>query len=128
MSASVVAVCIVAVCIAVAALALAFLALGRGDDRWNKVSVKLSDHECRLNTHSDCMARRIELDELRRIVDANIDKFLGTMDAHIRKDDAGAKMIGLALAERIDALSARMDAVELKTGLREKAKTAGGVD
>ena len=43
-------------------------------------------------------------------------------------DTSEAKLIGLALADRIDALSARLDAVELKTGLREKAKTAGGVD
>ena len=51
-----------------------------------------------------------------------------SVDAHIRKDDAGAKAIGLALADRIDALSARMDAVELACGVREKAKTAGGVE
>ena len=43
-----------------------------------------------------------------------------------RTDSSEAKLIGLALADRIDALSARMDAVELACGLREKPKTMGG--
>lgn len=60
---------------------------------------------------------REEINELRTLV-----------DAHIRKDDAGAKAMALALADRIDALSARLDAVELACGLREKAKTMGGQD
>lgn len=60
---------------------------------------------------------REEINELRTLV-----------DAHIRKDDAGAKAMALALADRIDALSARMDAVELACGIREKAKTMGGRD
>jgi hypothetical protein len=55
-------------------------------------------------------------------------KLRALVDAHIRKDDAGAMTIGIALAERIDAMSARMDAVELACGLREKAKTMGGQD
>lgn len=60
---------------------------------------------------------REEINELRTLV-----------DAHIRKDDAGAKAMALALADRIDALSARLDAVELACGIREKAKTMGGQD
>ena len=60
---------------------------------------------------------REEINELHTLV-----------DAHIRKDDAGAKAMALALADRIDALSARMDAVELACGIREKAKTMGGRD
>ena len=39
--------------------------------------------------------------------------------------DAQTKLTGLVLTERIDALSARLDAVELACGLREKPKTMG---
>lgn len=42
--------------------------------------------------------------------------------------EAQTKLTGLVLAERIDALSARMDAVELACGLREKPKTMGGAE
>ena len=59
--------------------------------------------------------RNSEMDDIRALV-----------EAHIRRDDAGAMTIGIALAERIDAMSARMDAVELACGLREKPKTVGG--
>lgn len=57
-----------------------------------------------------------------------LEKVEALLEAEKRTDGSEAKLVGLALADRIDALSARMDAVELKTGLREKAKTAGGVD
>ena len=57
-----------------------------------------------------------------------LDKVEALLGAEKRTDGSEAKLVGLALADRIDALSARLDAVELKTGLREKAKTAGGVD
>ena len=40
--------------------------------------------------------------------------------------DAQTKLTSLVLAERIDALSARIDDVELACGLREKPKTMGG--
>jgi hypothetical protein len=64
------------------------------------------------------------VDRLRQ----GLEKVEAVLEAEKRTDDSEAKMVGLALADRIDALSARLDAVELKTGLREKAKTAGGVD
>ena len=57
---------------------------------------------------------REEINEIRTLV-----------EAHIRKDDAGAKAMALALADRIDALAARLDAVELACGVREKPKTMG---
>lgn len=50
------------------------------------------------------------------------------LDAASRNAEARSKLVGCALADRIDALSARMDAVELACGLREKAKTMGGQD
>ena len=40
--------------------------------------------------------------------------------------EASNKLLGSVLAERIDALSARLDEVELACGLREKPKTMGG--
>ena len=64
------------------------------------------------------------LDRLRQ----RLEKVEAVLDAEKRTDGSEAKLVGLALADRLDALSARLDAVELKTGLREKAKTAGGVD
>ena len=60
---------------------------------------------------------REEIEDLRALV-----------EAHIRKDDAEAKTMSLALADRIDALATRMDAVELACGLREKPKTMGGAE
>ena len=48
------------------------------------------------------------------------------LEAVSRNAEARNKLFGCVLAERIDALSARLDAVELETGLREKPKTMGG--
>ena len=53
-------------------------------------------------------------------------KVEAVLEAERRTDGSEAKLVGLALADRIDALSARMDAVELACGLREKPKTMGG--
>jgi hypothetical protein len=108
---------IAALVISGAAVALAVLCLVRGYEWHKQLAIRVLDHEERITSQGANMARYDTLQELRKIV-----------DAHIRKDDAGAKTMALALADRIDALSARLDAVELKTGLREKAKTAGGVD
>lgn len=55
-----------------------------------------------------------------------LDKVEALLDAEKRMDGSEAKLVGLALADRIDALSARMDAVELACGIREKPKTMGG--
>lgn len=88
--------------------------------KWlDSLSERLRDIEGRMKS-VDAMARvqigcNSEMDKLRALV-----------DAHIRKDDAGAMTIGLALADRIDALSTRLDAVELVCGVREKPKTMGG--
>jgi hypothetical protein len=64
------------------------------------------------------------VDRLRQ----RLDKAEAVLEAEKRTDGSEAKLVGLALADRIDALSARMDAVELACGLREKAKTMGGQD
>lgn len=50
------------------------------------------------------------------------------LDAVSRSAEARSKLVGLALADRIDALSARMDAVELACGVREKPKIMGGAE
>ena len=55
-----------------------------------------------------------------------------TMDRELRaikqNAEAQTKLTGLVFAERLDALSARLDAVELACGLREKPKTMGGAE
>ena len=55
-----------------------------------------------------------------------------TLDRELRAirqtTDASVKLTGSVLAERIDAISARLDAVELACGLREKPKTMGGAE
>lgn len=62
------------------------------------------------------------VDRLRQ----RLEKVEALLDAEKRTDGSEAKLVGLALADRIDALSARMDAVELTCGLREKPKAMGG--
>ena len=55
---------------------------------------------------------------------------LDTMDRELRavsqNAEARNKLLGCVLAERMDALSARIDELELTCGLREKPKTLGG--
>ena len=57
---------------------------------------------------------------------------LDTMDRELRavsqNAEARNKLLGCVLAERMDALSARIDELELACGLREKPKTIGGRD
>lgn len=108
---------IVALVISGAAVALALLALVRDYERHKLLALRVCEHEERLDRQRDNKVGHQQFDSLSAIV-----------NAHIRKDEAGFKMASLALADRIDALSARMDAVELACGIREKAKTAGGVD
>ena len=62
------------------------------------------------------------VDRLRQ----RLEKVEALLEAEKRTDGSEAKLVGLALADRIDALSARLDAVELACGLREKPKTMGG--
>ena len=50
------------------------------------------------------------------------------LEAEKRTDGSEAKLVGLALADRIDALSTRLDAVELACGVREKPKIMGGAE
>ena len=57
---------------------------------------------------------------------AEIKEIRSVLDAQSKSADAGIKAVGLVLAERIDAISARLDAVELACGIREKPKTMGG--
>ena len=64
------------------------------------------------------------VDRLRQ----RLDKAEAVLEAEKRTDGSEAKLVGLALADRIDALSARMDAVELACDLRGKAKTMGGAE
>lgn len=82
----------------------------------------LKDKQNHIRIHE---AQREWLDSLSERL-RDMEGRMKSVGAHIRKDDAGAKAIGLALADRIDALSARMDAVELACGVREKPKTMGG--
>ena len=106
--------CIAAVAVSCASLGVALLFLVRQREYSLKVAIQLNKHEDRLNSHAD----RIE--RLK-------DKQQKAMDAHSRSDDARAKLLSCAFSDRIDALSARLDAVELETGIREKPKTMGGV-
>ena len=113
---------IVAVCIAVAALAVALLELVRSYEWSRRASVRLVEHEERLDRQrdsKDALAGRVlELKGRMDSTDAWVEAMTGAqVDRNIEMD---------ALRDRIDALSARMDAVELACGLREKAKTMGG--
>ena len=89
------------------------------------------------------LSNRIEDMELRsdfvNTVDETIKQMKGDIDdvfddvrdflnVNKRNDEARAKLMACALADRIDALSARMDAVELACGVREKPKTMGGAE
>lgn len=88
--------------------------------KWlDSLSERLRDIEGRMKS-VDAMAR------MQIGCNSEMDKLRALVDAHIRKDNAGAMTIGIALADRIDALSARMDAVEMACGIREKPKTMGG--
>lgn len=107
--------CIAAVAVSCASLGVALLFLVRQREYSLKVAIRLNKHEDRLSLYGD----RIEMLK---------DKQRKAMDAHSRSDDARAKLLSCALADRIDALSARLDAVELACGVREKPKTMGGAE
>ena len=64
--------------------------------------------------------------EMRIDIDDVFDDVRDFLDVNKRNDEARAKLMACALADRIDALSARLDAVELACGIREKLKTMGG--
>jgi hypothetical protein len=105
----------VALVISGVAVALALLALVRDYERHKLLALRVCEHEGRLDVQRDNKVEHQQFDSLNALV-----------NAHIRKDEAGFKMASLALADRIDALAARMDAVELACGVREKPKTMGG--
>ena len=113
---------IVAVCIALAAFAVALLELVRSYE-WNRrTSVRLVEHEERLDRQrdsKDALAERVlNLKGRMDATDAWVEAMTGAqIDRKVEVD---------AFRDRIDALSARMDAVELACGLREKPKTMGG--
>ena len=67
-----------------------------------------------------------KIKEMRTDIDDVFDDVRDFLDVNKRNDEARAKLMACALADRIDALSARLDEVELACGIREKPKTMGG--
>ena len=113
---------VVAVCIALAAFAVALLELVRSYEWSRRASVRLVEHEERLDRQrdsKDALAERVlNLEGRMDSTDAWVESMTGAqIDRNVEMD---------ALRDRIDALSARLDAVELACGLREKPKTMGG--
>lgn len=111
---------------------LVLLAFAWLKDKQNHIRIHEAQHKW-LDSLSerlrDIEGRMKSVDVMAKVqigCNSEMDKLRALIDAHIRRDDAGAMTIGLALADRIDALSARLDAVELACGLREKPKTVGG--
>ena len=64
----------------------------------------------------------LEAGSLRNEVDA----LRGEMDAHARSAGAEAKLVGCTLADRIDAVSVRLDALEQSRGPKEEGETMNG--
>jgi hypothetical protein len=89
------------------------------------LSNRIEDMELRSNFINSVDEK---IKEMREDIDDVFDDVRDFLDVNKRNDEARAKLMACALADRIDALSARMDAVELACGLREKAKTMGGQD
>ena len=115
---------VVAVCIALAAFAVALLELVRSYEWSRRASVRLVEHEERLDRQrdsKDALAERVlNLKGRMDSTDAWVEAMTGAqVDRNIEMD---------ALRDRIDALSARMDAVELACGIREKPKIMGGAE
>lgn len=115
---------VVAVCIALAAFAVALLELVRSYEWSRRASVSLVEHEERLDRQrdsKDALAGRVlDLETRMNSTDAWENAMTGAqVDRNIEMD---------ALRDRIDALSARLDAVELVCGVREKARTTGGAE
>ena len=106
---------VIALIVSGASLCLAMVFIVRQKEYSLKIALRLNRHEDMLHIHDRELAGKYSLGKLCKIV-----------DAHIHADSSEAKLIGCALADRIDALSARLDAAELACGLREKPKTMGG--
>lgn len=69
------------------------------------------------------LRERQDLQGHNMLTQATLDRELRSMR---QTTDASVKLTGSVLAERIDAISARLDEVELACELREKPKTIGG--
>ena len=69
------------------------------------------------------LRERQDLQGHNMLTQATLDRELRSMR---QTTDASVKLTGSVLAGRIDVLSARLDAVELACGIREKPKTMGG--
>ena len=89
------------------------------------LSNRIEDMELRSN-YINSVDEKIK--EMRGDIDDVFDDVRDFLDVNKRDGDANVKLMASALADRIDALSARMDAVELACGLREKPKTMGGAE
>lgn len=115
---------IVAVCISLVAFTVALLELVRSYEWSRRASVRLVEHEERLDRQrdsKDALAGRVlELKGRMDSTDAWVEAMTGAqVDRNIEID---------ALRDRIDALSTRLDAVELACGVREKPKIMGGAE
>ena len=87
---------------------------------WVWVSQKFMTNAHELHV---ALRERQDLQGHNMLTQATLDRELRAMH---QTTDASVKLTGSVLAERIDAISARLDAVELACGLREKPKTIGG--
>ena len=87
---------------------------------WVWVSQKFMTNAHRLHV---ALRERQDLQGHNMLTQATLDRELRSMR---QTTDASVKLTGSVLAERIDAISARLDEVELACGLREKPKTMGG--
>lgn len=87
---------------------------------WVWVSQRFMENAHKLH---HALKERQDLQGHNMLTQATMDRELRTMR---QTTDASVKLTGSVLAERIDAISARLDEVELACGLREKPKTMGG--
>jgi hypothetical protein len=95
---------------------LVMLAFAWLKDKQNHIRI----HEAQREWLESLSERLRDLEGRMKSKDAWEDAMTGAqIDRNIEMD---------GIRDRIDALSARMDAVELACGLREKAKTMGGQD
>ena len=87
---------------------------------WVWVSQRFMENAHKLH---HALKERQDLQGYNMLTQATLDRELRSMR---QTTDASVKLTGSVLAERIDAISARLDEVELACGIREKPKTRGG--
>lgn len=85
------------------------------------VSNRIEDMELR-SDYINSVDEKIK--EMRGDIDDVFDDVRDFLDVNKRNDEARAKLMACALADRIDALSARMDAVEAAVGVRKVVRVA----